>query len=79
MRCCIKIGQQTHTSTTVFIQLYRLNKFENREIIPFFFIKYQVSAKYGHCGREDLNVAWKSEDTKVNEFNELYEETKRTP
>ncbi len=41
-------------------------------------VRFQDLAKYGHCGREDLNVAWESVDLKAKELRELYEETKRT-
>ncbi|HMM00513.1 MAG TPA: methionine adenosyltransferase [Bacilli bacterium] len=40
-------------------------------------VKYQDLAKYGHCGREDLNVAWESVDLKAKQLRKLYEETKR--
>lgn len=40
-------------------------------------VRYQELAKYGHCGREDLNVAWESVDLKAKQLRELYEETKR--
>ncbi len=41
-------------------------------------VKYQDLAKYGHCGREDLNVALESVELKAKELRELYEETKKT-
>ena len=40
-------------------------------------VKYQDLAKYGHCGREDLNVVWESVDLKAKQLRKLYEETKR--
>jgi S-adenosylmethionine synthetase len=40
-------------------------------------IRYQDLAKYGHCGREDLNVLWESVEVKANELKELYGKTKR--
>jgi len=40
-------------------------------------VRFQDLAKYGHCGREDLNVRWESVDAKANELKELYGKTKR--
>jgi S-adenosylmethionine synthetase len=42
-------------------------------------VTYQDLAKYGHCGREDLNVRWESVENKANELKELYGKTKRAP
>lgn len=42
-------------------------------------VKFQELAKYGHCGREDLNVLWESAETKANELKDVYAKTKRAP
>jgi len=42
-------------------------------------VKFQELAKYGHCGREDLNVCWEDVELKANELKEAYAKTKRTP
>jgi S-adenosylmethionine synthetase len=36
-------------------------------------VKFQELAKYGHFGREDLNVAWEHVDNKITELRKLYE------
>lgn len=36
-------------------------------------IKFQELAKYGHMGREDLNVRWEHVDDKIVELRKLYE------
>ena len=41
-------------------------------------VKFQELAKYGHCGREDLNVRWEDVDLKANDLKEAYAKTKRT-
>jgi len=36
-------------------------------------VKFQELAKYGHFGREDLNVRWEHVDDKITELRKLYE------
>lgn len=36
-------------------------------------VNFQELAKYGHFGREDLNVAWEHVDDKITELRRLYE------
>ena len=36
-------------------------------------VKFQVLAKYGHFGREDLDVRWEHVDDKIAELRKLYE------
>jgi S-adenosylmethionine synthetase len=36
-------------------------------------VKFQALAKYGHFGREDLNVQWEHVDDKISELRRLYE------
>jgi len=36
-------------------------------------VKFQELAKYGHFGREDLNVRWEHVDDKIAELRKLYE------
>jgi len=36
-------------------------------------VKFQELAKYGHFGREDLNVRWEHVDDKITELRNLYE------
>ena len=36
-------------------------------------VKFQDLAKYGHMGREDLNVQWEHVDQKIKELRKLYE------
>ena len=38
-------------------------------------VKFQELAKYGHFGREDLNVRWEHVDDKIVELRKLYEKT----
>jgi len=38
-------------------------------------VKFQELAKYGHFGREDLNVRWEHVDDKIKQLRELYGKT----
>jgi S-adenosylmethionine synthetase len=38
-------------------------------------VKFQELAKYGHFGREDLNVRWEHVDDKITELRNLYAKT----
>jgi len=41
-------------------------------------VKFQDLAKYGHMGREDLQVRWEHVEDKANELRTAYEKTKGT-
>jgi S-adenosylmethionine synthetase len=38
-------------------------------------VKFQELAKYGHFGREDLDVRWEHVDDKITELRNLYAKT----
>jgi S-adenosylmethionine synthetase len=38
-------------------------------------VKFQELAKYGHFGREDLDVRWEHVNDKIVELRKLYEKT----
>ncbi len=42
-------------------------------------VKFHELAKYGHFGRDDLDVRWEHVDDKIAELRKLYEKTQRTP
>ena len=58
-------------------QVFNFRPHHIRQELELDSVRYQDLAKYGHCGREDLNVRWESVDLKAKQLRKLYEETKR--
>jgi S-adenosylmethionine synthetase len=44
-----------------------------RKELELYNVKFQELAKYGHFGREDLDVRWEYVDDKISELRKLYE------